>query len=51
MTVSSRRLRAIGTPEQLKTRLGTLEFVDGVPTGEHNPDVVLCPESERKSHG
>ena len=34
MTVSSETLRSIGTPEQLETRLGTLEFVDGVPSGE-----------------
>ena len=34
MTVSSETLRSIATPERLDTRLGTLEFVDGVPTGE-----------------
>ena len=34
MTVSRETLRALGTPDQLKTRAGTLEFVDGVPTGE-----------------
>ena len=32
MTLSSETLHAISTPEQLDTRLGTLEFVDGVPT-------------------
>ena len=32
MTVSSETLSSIGAPEQLETRLGTLEFVDGVPT-------------------
>ena len=31
MTVSSETLRSISTPEQLETRLGTLEFVNGVP--------------------
>ena len=34
MTGSSKTLRSISTPAQLETRLGTLEFVDGVPTGE-----------------
>ena len=34
MTVSSDTLRLISTPQQLETRLGTLEFVDGVPSGE-----------------
>ena len=34
MTVSSETLRSISTPEQLDSRLGTLEFVDGVPSGE-----------------
>ena len=34
MTVSSETLRSISTPERLETRLGTLEFVDGVPSGE-----------------
>ena len=34
MTVSSEMLRSISTPEQLETRLGTLEFVDGVPSPE-----------------
>ena len=34
MPVSSETLRAISTPEQLDSRLGTLEFVDGVPSGE-----------------
>ena len=31
MTVSSDTPQSISTPEQLETRLGTLEFVDGVP--------------------
>ena len=34
MTVSSETLRSISTPEQLETRLGELDFVDGVPTAE-----------------
>ena len=34
MSVSSNMIRAISAPEQLETRLGTLEFVDGVPTEE-----------------
>ncbi len=34
MTVSTETLRSIATPEQLETRLGTLEFVDGVPSAE-----------------
>jgi hypothetical protein len=34
MTVSSEMLRSISTPEQLETRLGTLEFVDGVPSSD-----------------
>ena len=34
MTISSDMLRSISAPEQLETRLGTLEFVDGVPSGE-----------------
>ena len=34
MTVSSETLSSIGAPEQLETRLGTLDFVDGVPSGE-----------------
>ena len=34
MTVSSDTLRSISAPERLETRLGTLEFVDGVPSGE-----------------
>jgi hypothetical protein len=29
MTVSSETLRSISTAEQLESRLGTLEFVDG----------------------
>jgi hypothetical protein len=32
MTVSSETLRSISTPEQLKTRLGALDFIDGVPS-------------------
>ena len=34
MTVSTETLASISTPERLDTRLGTLEFVDGVPKGE-----------------
>jgi hypothetical protein len=34
MTVSTETLRSISTPEQLDSRLGRLEFVDGVPSGE-----------------
>ncbi len=34
MTVSSETIAAIAAPERLETSLGTLEFVDGVPTGE-----------------
>ena len=34
MTVSSETLRSISTPEQVESRLGTLEFVDGVPIGK-----------------
>ena len=34
MTVSSDMIRSISAPEQLETRLGTLDFVDGVPTDE-----------------
>jgi hypothetical protein len=34
VTVSTDTLRSISTPERLATRLGTLEFVDGVPTRE-----------------
>ena len=34
MTVSRETLRSLGTPDQLKTRAGTLQFVDGVPSGE-----------------
>ena len=34
MTVSSEALGSISTPEQLDSRIGTLEFVDGVPSGE-----------------
>ena len=34
MTISNETLSSIAAPEQLETRLGTLEFVDGVPSGE-----------------
>ena len=34
MTVSTDTLSSISTPERLDSRLGTLEFVDGVPKGE-----------------
>jgi hypothetical protein len=34
MTVSSETLRSISTPDQLETRLGTLDFVNGVPRSE-----------------
>ena len=34
MTVSSETLRSISTPRQLQTRLGTLEFANGVPRSE-----------------
>ena len=34
MTVSRETLRSLGAPDQLKTRAGTLEFVDGVPSSE-----------------
>ena len=34
MAVTSETLRSIATPERLDTRLGALDFVDGVPTGE-----------------
>jgi hypothetical protein len=34
MTISSDMLRAISAADQLETRLGTLEFVDGVPSPE-----------------
>ncbi len=34
MSVSSERLNSVATPDQLETRLGTLELVDGVPTRE-----------------
>ena len=43
MTVSSETLRSISTPEQLESRLGTLEFVDGVPSGETVETVVRPP--------
>ena len=34
MTVSGDTLSSISTPERLDSRLGTLDFVDGVPSGE-----------------
>jgi hypothetical protein len=34
MTISYDVLRSISAAERLETRLGTLEFVDCVPTGE-----------------
>jgi hypothetical protein len=34
MTISSDMLRSISTADQLETGLGTLEFVDGVPSPE-----------------
>jgi len=34
MTISSDMLRSISAADQLETRLGTLEFVDGVPSPE-----------------
>ena len=34
MSISNDMLRAISTPDQLDTRLGALDFVDGLPTGE-----------------
>ena len=34
MTVSSETISSISTPEQLETRLGTLDFVDGVPSDQ-----------------
>ena len=34
MAVSSETLRSISTPEQVETRLGTLEFDDGAPSEE-----------------
>ena len=34
MTIPKKTLRSISAPEQLKTRLGTLEFRDGVPSAE-----------------
>ena len=35
MSVSSEALHSISsTPDRLETRLGTLEFEDGVPSGE-----------------
>ena len=34
MTVSNEALRSIATPERFDSRLGALEFADGVPSGE-----------------
>lgn len=34
MAVSSETLRSLSTPDRLDSRLGTLEFVDGVPSPE-----------------
>ncbi len=34
MTISSEMINSIGAPERLETRLGTLGFVDGVPSSE-----------------
>ena len=34
MTVSTETLESISTPEKVDTRLGTLDFVDGVPSPE-----------------
>jgi hypothetical protein len=34
MTVSSDTLRSISTPDQFESRIGTLELIDGVPSGE-----------------
>jgi hypothetical protein len=34
MSISIETLRSLSTPEQLESRLGTLEFVDGVPSRE-----------------
>ena len=34
MSVDPETIRAISTPDRLETRLGTLDFVDGVPSGE-----------------
>ena len=35
-TLSSETLRSISTPEQLETRLGALDFIDGVPSPATN---------------
>jgi hypothetical protein len=43
MTVSSETLRSISTPDKLGSRLGTLDFVNGVPRSEtvdHHLDYV-----------
>ena len=34
MTVSIDSLRSISSPDQIESRIGTLDFIDGVPTGE-----------------
>jgi hypothetical protein len=34
MTVSSETLRSISAPDKLESRLGTLEFISGVPRSE-----------------
>ena len=39
MAVSSETLRSISTPERLESRLGSLEFIDGVPSGETSEKV------------
>ena len=43
MTVSSETLRSISTPDKLDSRLGTLEFVDGVPRSETTETRVRPP--------
>ena len=39
MTVSGETLRSISAPDQLDSRLGKLEFVDGVPNRETSETV------------
>ena len=34
MTLSNEALRSIATPDRFESRVGALEFVDGVPSGE-----------------
>jgi len=34
MTVSTETLESIATPQQIDSRLGTLDFVDGFPSSE-----------------